>query len=454
MYQYLYSKVRNKLSNDSDSRELFSGSAISMIGKLAGMVANFAMFWLIAFFYGASTVGVFTLVYVVVNFFSLIGKIGLDISSVKLIAEYKFKGYYSSVNEYYNKVQVIAVISSVILTFLLFFSAEVIADEIFSKANLGIYLKWFSPAIIPLTLLLITSESLRGLKKIKEYSFFNRGAHYLGASIFISLFYFTIDLDKNLVVILSFTLALLVSYILAHKLFRKHSTFNTPDLGQEMVTTSSILLFSYPLLLSSAFSFLQGWSDTLILGIYASEAQIGIYNVALKITTLTQLSLNAVNSISGPKFSEFHSNNDMDGLRKTAQRATKLIFLTSLPVLLVLIIFPEFILGLYGDEFVAGKSSLIYITIGRFYSAISGSVGLILMMTGYQKLFQKVVIITTLSSIGLNFLLIPILGIEGAAISNMVAQILANTICMVLIFKKFNIFIAYIPFLKNAKNKQ
>ena len=103
-----------------------------------------------------------------------------------------------------------------------------------------------------------------------------------------------------------------------------------------------------------------------------NESSVGIYNVALKIATLTSITLIAINSIGAPKFAEFYAKRDIVGLQRIVNQINRLVFWTSLPILLISVLFPEFILSIFGNEFKIAAWSLIILCIGQFINAASG----------------------------------------------------------------------------------
>jgi len=180
------------------------------------------------------------------------------------------------------------------------------------------------------------------------------------------------------------------------------------------------------MLLSSSLALIMGLTDTIMLGMFRTEEEVGIYNIALKLSMITSITLMAINTIAAPKFAEFWGKKDLDGLAKVAQQSTKLIFWTSFPVLILFLFFPKPILGVFGEEFKTGALALIILTIGQFVNAAAGSVGYILNMTGKQKFVQNIIFIGALINIILNYLLIPIFGIIGAALASAVSMIFWN----------------------------
>ena len=197
----------------------------------------------------------------------------------------------------------------------------------------------------------------------------------------------------------------------------------------------------------------MGWTDIIILGMFKTEGEVGIYNVALKVATLTSITLFAINSIAAPKFAEFYGKKDMKGLREVVLQTTKLIFWTSFPILLVFFFFPSFILGIFGREFEAGAVALMILAFGQFINAISGSVGYILQMSGKHKVFQNIILVATTINIILNAVLIPRYGINGAACASLVSMSFWNLSSVTYIKIHFGISTLYIPGLKNITCK-
>ena len=206
------------------------------------------------------------------------------------------------------------------------------------------------------------------------------------------------------------------------------------------------------MLLISSLALIMKWTDTIMLGIFTTEKDVGIYNVAVKISTLTAITLAAINSIAAPKFAEFWGKKDIKNLKRTVHQTTKLIFFSSIPILILIWIFPSYFLKIFGEEFIIGKNALLILSIGQFVNAISGSVVILLNMTGKQVVAQNIVLIGTILNIILNALLIPIYGINGAAIASMISVSFINLSSVFYIKKEFRFVTIYLPSLKKGGN--
>lgn len=87
------------------------------------------------------------------------------------------------------------------------------------------------------------------------------------------------------------------------------------------------------------------------------------------------------------------------------------------PVLLLFIVAPSWVMGLFGPEFTTGGTVLLVLALGQFINVATGSVGFVLIMTGNERLARNNTVIAATVSLVLNVLLIPRLGALGAAIA-------------------------------------
>ena len=182
---------------------------------------------------------------------------------------------------------------------------------------------------------------------------------------------------------------------------------------------------------------IMNWTDSMMLGAMGPEADVGIYNTALKIASLSASILVAVNSIAMPKYAELFERNDFGLFRNFVKQSSLIIFLLSTPVLIVIVLFPETLLGIFGNEFLSGKNALLILALGQFFSAVSGSTIHLLNMTGRQKISQNILLFTSLINVLLNYFLIPVWGIEGAALATCSTTILWNLLAMFYIYRQF-----------------
>ena len=210
----------------------------------------------------------------------------------------------------------------------------------------------------------------------------------------------------------------------------------------------NILAISIPLMFAQSVQFIMAWTDKLMIGNMMTSQDVGIYHIAFKLSMFASIGLMAINSIAAPKFAELYAKQDFDGLKKVVNQSTKLIFWSTIPLVAIFFIFPEFLLGIFGDKFKIGVTAFIFLSCGRLISSFSGSVGNILQMTGNQNIYAKILFLGAILNVLLNLILIPRYGINGAAIASMCGLTVWNLSMVLVVKKKFGFYTFYIPFVK------
>ncbi len=436
-------KIKTKLSEDIHLKELIQGSLTFLILRIFGMMVGYTFTLIVTRNLGASAWGIFALSFTVLQITSVIGKLGLDTALLRFIAQYNAQRKVKTAKYIYLKSIIVIIPLSFLLSVFLYYLSPLLAEKVFGKPHLASYFKLMSFALIPFVLLSINSESLRAFKKIKEYTTLQNLLPFLCAFIFFSIFFYILHIKNIKVIIIAYILGIGVSFFISFLLLNKEFSNKNGEL--EKISLRQILSVSLPMFLSSSLFMVMSWTDTIMLGMWRTEEEVGIYNVAMRLSMITSFTLGAINSIAAPKFAEFWGKKDLEGLKKVAQQSTKLIFWTSAPVLALYLIFPGEFMGLFGYKFRKGALALVFLTIGQFVNAACGSVGYILQMTEKHKIFQNILLIATLINLILNILLIPKYGLNGGAFSNMLSMIIWNVACWLYIRFIYGINTAYLP---------
>lgn len=167
------------------------------------------------------------------------------------------------------------------------------------------------------------------------------------------------------------------------------------------------------------------WVDTLMLGAFANE-EIGVYNVATRLVTVAIFVLAPINAAFGPYLASLHHQGRGEEVRRIYGAATGWVVRLSLPAFVVLLVFPEGLLRLFGGAFAAGAVVTVILAVGQLVNAATGPCGTVLNMSGRVAINMY----DNLAALGLNVLLnlwlIPAYGIIGAAISWAVSLAVVN----------------------------
>lgn len=173
---------------------------------------------------------------------------------------------------------------------------------------------------------------------------------------------------------------------------------------------------------------LQG--TAILVGLIRDAATTGIYALTFAVAQLVTFVHAAAAMPLGPVVASLMARNEKQELQRTLQRLARLSFAGSLPVAVVLILFGDQILGFFGEEFRAGYVALVIMVLGSIVDVATGQPGTLLIMSGHEKDFSKASFLRTGMLIVLNVILVPILGLTGAAISVSLSVIIPKLLLM------------------------
>lgn len=221
------------------------------------------------------------------------------------------------------------------------------------------------------------------------------------------------------------TFSYLVSFIIMIYVIIKNKLFGKIK-NKYFFLYKDFLLLSYPLLFSGIFSIAMTKMDIIFIGTFLNTTSVALYSAVMKIANLTLFVISVVNMTLLPKLSQlFHEskNKEFTSLYKLT---TKLIYLLSMIFITGIIIFGKDILLLFGKQFASGYVPLLIVCIGNIASAAIGATGYLNIVFGYPKYEMLSTMTAFIFNVILNIVLIPKLGINGAAIAFLISSLVQN----------------------------
>lgn len=173
--------------------------------------------------------------------------------------------------------------------------------------------------------------------------------------------------------------------------------------------------YSLPLFLVDGIGFLLTNADVVVVGLYLSPDQVGIYYAAAKTIVLVQFVYFSIKAAAGPRFSAILAEGDMAALAAFAGQMARWSFWPSLAVGLLALAAGDLLLSLFGSAFTAGYWLMAILFAGILAKSLVGPGEVLLSMAGHQNLCVLLYAVTLAASIGLNVALIPHFGLVGAA---------------------------------------
>ena len=169
------------------------------------------------------------------------------------------------------------------------------------------------------------------------------------------------------------------------------------------------------------------WLTLIALGAMAGLADAGIYRTAFTICLLFQLVSTSFATMAGPHMARASAESDRAALMAITRKVGLIGTALVTPLAALCLIVPEWLLGLFGDEFVSGALTLqIVAAIQLFNVALRPTIPA-LVMVGREQLVLGIEIVSASLGVLLAIALIPSLGMLGAALGFASATVLRNS---------------------------
>lgn len=410
-------------------RELLTQMLVSICVRIVGAFSVFFLSMYIGRQIGAESAGYFFLSFSIVTFLAAFSRLGFDNTIVRFVGAGLSEASWGDIRYVVEKPLLLVSAVSSIVAVLLFLGSEILSVTIFNKPALAPVLRMMAPGIIGLSLLTLLAMALQGLHKVAASVFIVNISVNVFSIFCIYVFEVNSAGEIGLVWALCSIITVAFGFLFWFK-YRQDSVFPSA------VELSTLLSSAMPLWVVLLMSQLTQWSGQFIAGSYASADQVAQLAVAQRTAMLTSFILMAVNLVVAPRFAALYKQGDLVGLRSLALTSVRLMVLIALPVVVVMVVFPEILMELFGEGFSSGGQLLQILAVGQFVNVVTGSVGYLLSMSGYEKDLRNTVLISGPLAIALAFILTPLLGVTGSAIATAIAVATQNLVAVFWVKKR------------------
>lgn len=421
--------IDKTLYSEGNGGVLARGAVGAFAIEVAGTGILFALHILVARLLGAGQYGIYTYTLTCINILAVFCLLGFHTSLVRFISEYNIKNQWGLLRGILRRSRQYVLCFSLIVSLIGIIVVRALSSQITNEMLITFY---FSFALLPFVAFCRLCEaSLRAFKKIVQSKSLMRIIRPVLMGLIVIIFLLLIDDKLKARHIMAAHLASVIFVTLIGAFFL-HKHLPEKIRGTKPVFCSTKWLkVSLPLLLVASMHIVLKRTDIVMLGALKGSEQAGIYSVASRIADIVIFALLSINSILAPMFSEMYHTGQKQQLQKTIKIAAWIIFVFTLGVSILLIIFGKSILSLFGLEFTTAFVPLLILLFGQIVNSLSGSVGLMISMSGRQNILGLIISSSAVANILFNFLLIPFFGMTGAAISTAVTMIIRNIIMLI-----------------------
>ncbi len=186
-----------------------------------------------------------------------------------------------------------------------------------------------------------------------------------------------------------------------------------------VLTTKKLLRFGVQIFIANSINLINYQADIIFIGYFLTATDVGYYSVAIGLSKFFWIIPQTIQTITYPATSEYWANNNQSALQIMIDKSMKYSTCILLPIgLMVWLFAEEIIILIFGDSFIYAVLSLQILLIGTVINGVlERSIGGTLAGIGKAYLVPKIAACSATINIILNFILIPVFGISGAAIA-------------------------------------
>ena len=197
------------------------------------------------------------------------------------------------------------------------------------------------------------------------------------------------------------------------------------------------MLYGGGMFLVLVFSNTHNFIDGVLLSSFLGVGAFGIYGIPLVLGQMIQVPYRAISLISLPVIRDAWVANDVEKIRHLNKSIGINLFLIGTFLFTLLIINSDSIFKLLPPQYEAAESVLYIIAAGRLFDMAFGLNSEILNTSSLYKYFIYLTVILMVMTIVLNILLIPVYGMNGAAIAVSLSLVIFNLLKTWVLYAKF-----------------
>lgn len=411
-------------------KQSIRASIFSYLGAIIGFIN---VLWLYPYFLEADQIGLLGLIQSSAYLLATFGQVGMGATLVRFFPQYKHeKGF----------IGLILIISNmgfvVLLGISLLFQEQITA---YFSAESAMFVEYLQLAVIVTYLLMlfqVLEAYCRSILEIGMPTFLRDIGLRSLTTIAIILYGFQVISFHSLVWSLMLTYGLTTLFLFAYLRYAKNMrlSFQTSFISKQKL--KSLFNFGFYTLLGAGGTQIILQIDRIMISGIKGLEDTGIYTIAFFIGTVIELPKRAITQLSMSLLSQNFKNGDIMAVKKLYRQTSINLFIIGGLLLLgiwcnldnVYHFIPK------GQLYQKGFYVVLFIGLGKLSDMLFGANGEIIVMSKYYRFNVLAVITLAIMTVVFNQLLIPQLGIEGAALASLLAMLIFNLVKYIFVWVK------------------
>lgn len=424
----------------SIKHKILSGGYWVLGCKFVSLFVGLAINSILARLLPPDELGVYFLIFSMVNFLILFSMLGMSRSIVRVTSEAVALELPGRARNAIKYVIQFCTISSLFIAFFLHSDTGLYLVSAFFKLD-SLNQVIFFPAvwIVLLTLQRVIVESFRGLNEIKFASIYNGPISRIIIAIVLGIYYLkfhhaNINLALTIIII-----ANLINIIFAC-IFLLKSISMLGDNTEGTISYTDLIKTSWPLyfttILLSGFQQSHIW----ILNYFSIKDSVAVFGAVSHIANLIIASFSVARLVISPIVGRLYVKKKYEDVEKILRTTATVVAVPSIILLLIIIFLSESLLFyLYGTNYSSGSIALRILAIAYLINLLTGTPGVLLVMASKEKFLLMSSVLSGLTGIYLSLTLVETMDYVGVAIGVAVTIVFQNMMMAIYCIRKMSI---------------
>jgi O-antigen/teichoic acid export membrane protein len=225
-------------------------------------------------------------------------------------------------------------------------------------------------------------------------------------------------LELSVAWVLPYAVAAVISCILVHRLLERRAPRAGSGPADGPVLRKEFWSFNWPRAIASVSQIAIQRADIIIIGVMISPSAAAVYTAATRFVVLGQFGLQAIQQVLQPQITHLLATDQMAVLSRVFKISTAWNVAIAWPIYLAIGCAPAVYLSVFGATFAEqGRLTVIVMMLGMLAGVYSGPVDTLLLMAGRSTVSLVNSLVALVVDLGGCLLLIPVMGISGAAVA-------------------------------------
>lgn len=376
---------------------------------------------------GAHDYGIWAQVSVTIGLAWALVNLGLPIAMVRFLAAKTNKEEIQE--EFYSVFSIVSLFTLIVSSVVIAFAGSV-AEAFFNGAT----------EIVQITAFIILATSLNNLclqlfrtfRQMRRYAIFQIAETYGQIGV---IAYLVVNGYGVFSVVLALLAVKAIISLILFCLVKSQIGIKRPHFSK----TREYLSFGLPTIPQFLSSWVVTSSDRYVIGYFLGATAVGIYSAGYQLGSLTLMVSGVLGFVLPPALSKLYEEGRMDEVKTHLSYSLKYFLALGIPFVFGATLFSREVLTMFSTAGIASQGWFILplIALSTLFAGIYTVIGHIIFLVKKTKIIGVTWLISASVNLGLNILVVPRIGILGAAITTMLAYLLAMAITIYYSFKEF-----------------